>query len=153
MERGGTRLGFGAQLAGGMLVALALALPPGGASAETIFNAKIGYATVNDPQHEMGVAIGKELQKRSNGRLTYSIFPGAQLGNIPRQIEGIQLGAQEIFLSPPGFLIGLNAAFKVPDAPGMYDSIAHGHRALTHPIFRDKFLALAENKGIPNLRL
>ena len=125
-----------------------VALQPGTASAQKKFHIKIGYATVNDPQHEMGVAIGKELEKRSNGRLTYSVFPGSQLGIIPRQIEGLQLGTIEFFLTPPGFLTGVNSAFQVPDAPGMYDSIAHGHRALTHPSFRDKFLALAENKGI-----
>ncbi len=125
-----------------------VALQPGTASAQKKFHVKIGYATVNDPQHEMGIAIGKELQKRSNGRFTYSVFPGSQLGKIPRQVEGVQLGTQEFFLTPPGFLTGLNAAFQVPDAPGMYDSIAHGHRALTHPLFRDKFLALAEKKGV-----
>ena len=122
-------------------------LQPGTASAQK-FHIKIGYATVNDPQHEMGERIGKELMKRSNGRLTYSLFPASQLGKIPRQVEGIQLGTQEFFLTPPGFLTGLNAAFQVPDAPGMYDSIAHGHKVLTHPSFRDKFLALAENKGV-----
>ena len=125
-----------------------VALQPGTASAQKKFHIKIGYATVMDPQHEMGIAIGKELQKRSNGRLTYSVFPGSQLGVIPRQIEGLQLGTIEFFLTPPGFLTGVNAAFQVPDAPGMYDSISHGHRALTHPSFRDKFLALAEKKGI-----
>ncbi len=124
------------------------ALQPGTAAAQKKFHIKIGYATVADPQHEMGVAIGKELVKRSNGRFTYSVFPGSQLGKIPRQVEGVQLGTQEFFLTPPGFLTGLNAAFQVPDAPGMYDSIAHGHRALTHPSFRDKFLALAEKKGV-----
>ena len=131
------------------LVALGavIALQPGIASAQK-FHMKIGYATVNDPQHEMGIAIGKAIQKASGGRITYSTFPGSQLGIIPRQIEGLQLGTQEIFLTPPGFLTGLNAAFQVPDAPGMYDSIAHGHRTLTHPIFRDKFLALAEKKGV-----
>jgi TRAP-type C4-dicarboxylate transport system substrate-binding protein len=123
------------------------ALQPGAATAQK-FHMKIGMATVNDPQYEMGVAIGKELQKRSNGRLTFSVFPGSQLGKIPRQVEGVQLGTQEFFLTPPGFLTGLNAAFQVPDAPGMYNDIPHGHRALTHPAFRDKFLALAEKKGV-----
>ncbi len=125
-----------------------VALQPGTASAQKKFHVKIGYATVNDPQHEMGVAIGKELQKRSNGRFTYSVFPGSQLGKIPRQVEGIQLGTQELFLTPPGFLWGVNTAFMVPDAPGQYESLQHGHKALTDPLFRDRFLALAEKKGI-----
>ncbi len=124
-----------------------LALQPGTAAAQK-FHMKIGMATVNDPQYEMGVRIGEEIQKRSNGRITFSVFPASQLGKIPRQVEGLQLGTQEVFLTPPGFLTGLNAAFQVPDAPGLYDSIPHGHRVLTHPAFRDKILSLAENKGI-----
>ena len=28
----------------------------------------------------MGVRIGEEIQKRSNGRITFSVFPGSQLG-------------------------------------------------------------------------
>jgi C4-dicarboxylate-binding protein DctP len=124
-----------------------VALQPGAASAQK-FHIKIGYATVNDPQHEMGMEIGKEIQKRSNGRITYSLFPGSQLGKIPRQVEGIQLGTQEFFLTPPTFLTGVNPAFQVPDAPGLFSDKAHGHRALNHPPFRDRFLSLAEKKGI-----
>ena len=124
-----------------------LALQPGIAAAQK-FHMKIGMATVKDPQYEMGVRIGEVIKKRSNGRITFSVFPGSQLGKIPRQVEGVQLGTQEVFLTPPGFLTGLNAAFQVPDAPGLYDSIAHGHRTLTHPSFREKFLALAEKKGV-----
>ena len=125
-----------------------LALQPGTASAEKKWNVKIGFATANDPQHEMGTRICEVLKKRSNGRFTCATFPASQLGKIPRQVEALQLGTQEFFLTPPGFLTGLNQAFQVPDAPGMYDSIAHGHKVLTHPIFRDKFLGLAEKKGI-----
>ena len=39
-----------------------LALQPGTAAAQKKFHIKIGYATVNDPQHEMGVAIGADWQ-------------------------------------------------------------------------------------------
>lgn len=122
-------------------------LQPGTAVAQK-FHLKIGMATIADPQHEMGTKIGEIIKERSNGRITFSVFPASQLGKIPRQVEGLQLGTQEFFLTPPGFLTGLNAAFQVPDAPGLYDSIPHGHRALTHPEFRNKFLSLAEKKGI-----
>ena len=125
-----------------------VALQPGTASAQKKYHVKVGYATVNDPQHEMGVRICEVLRERGKGRFTCSTFPGSQLGKIPRQVEGIQLGTQEFFLTPPGFLVGLNQAFQVPDAPGMYDNLTHGHKVLTHPMFRDKFLSLAESKGV-----
>ena len=75
------------------------------------------------------------------------VFPAGQLGKIPRQIEGIQLGTQEAFNIPPGFFIGIDQAFMVTDAPGVFDDILHQHRAVNHPSFRDKFMKLAEKKG------
>jgi C4-dicarboxylate-binding protein DctP len=134
-------------LLAGVAVA-ALALQPTKAMAQKKFHVKIGMATLNDPQQRWGEKIGKELEKRSGGRLTYRVFPASQLGKIPRQVEGIQLGTQEMFLTPPGFFVGVNQAFMVPDAPGVYDSHAHAHKSLTDPAFHDTFLGLAENKGV-----
>ena len=90
----------------------------------------------------------KEIEKRTNGRIKVQIFPAAQLGTIPREIEGIQLGTQEAFHTPPGFFIGINQAFQVTDAPGLFDDLTHLHRTINHPSIREKFLRLAENKGI-----
>ena len=135
-----------AVLAGGAVAALAL--QTGTAHAQKKYYIKIGMATVNDPQERWGEKIGKELEKRSGGRLTYRVFPLSQLGKIPRQVEGIQLGTQEMFLTPPGFFVGVNQAFMVPDAPGVYDNHSHAHASLTDPEFHDTFLALAENKGV-----
>jgi TRAP-type C4-dicarboxylate transport system substrate-binding protein len=126
----------------------ALALQPTQAMAQKKWHIKIGMATLKDPQQRWGERIGKELEKRSGGRLTYRVFPASQLGKIPRQVEGIQLGTQEMFLTPPGFFVGVNQAFMVPDAPGVYDSQKHAHATLTDPEFHDTFLALAEDKGV-----
>ena len=109
---------------------------------------KIGFVTINDSQHASAKMFAAEIKKRSGGRLTARIFPAAQLGKIPRQIEGIQLGTQEAFLSPPGFFVGIDQAFQVPDAPGLFDSIPHVHRVINHPSVRGKFLTLAERAGI-----
>ncbi len=135
-----------ALLAGGAVAALAL--QTGTAHAQKKWHIKIGMATLNDPQQRWGENIGKELEKRSGGRLTYMVFPASQLGKIPRQVEGIQLGTQEMFLTPPGFFVGVNQAFMVPDAPGAILSHEHGHKTLTDPEFHDKFLGLAEHKGV-----
>jgi len=135
-----------ALLAGGAVAALAL--QTGTAYAGKKWHVKIGMATMNDPQQGWGEKIGKELEKRSGGRLTYRVFPASQLGKIPRQVEGIQLGTQEMFLTPPGFLVGLVNAFMVPDAPGLFLNSLHAHKTLTDPRFHDKFLGMAEDKGV-----
>jgi TRAP-type C4-dicarboxylate transport system substrate-binding protein len=109
---------------------------------------KIGFITINDSQHETAKWFTEEIAKRTNGAVQGRIFPAGQLGSIQRQIEGIQIGTQEIFLSPPGFFVGINPAFAAPDAPGMFESVWHQHVALNHPIVRDKFLALADQANI-----
>ena len=135
-----------ALVAGGAVAALAL--QPSTALAQKKYHMKIGMATLKDPQQAWGERIGAEVMKRTNGRVTYQVFPASQLGKIPRQVEGIQLGTQEVFLTPPGFFVGVNQAFMVPDAPGLFLSQEHGHNTLTDPEFHDTFLGLAEKKGV-----
>ena len=111
------------------------------------YTMKIGFVTINDSNHFAADWLKETLEKRSKGRLKVGVYPAAQLGTIPRQIEAIQLGTQEAFHIPPGFFIGINKAFMVTDAPGLFDDIPHQHRAVNQPKFRDKFMRLAENKG------
>lgn len=109
---------------------------------------KVGYPTTADPQHDSAVRFVNLVKERTGGEIKGRVFPTSQLGKIPRQIEGIQLGTQEVFMAPPGFLQGVNPAFQVADAPGIFKDHMHGHRSLNDPSFRDKFLMLAESKGI-----
>lgn len=109
---------------------------------------KVGYPTTADPQHDSALRFVKLVKERTNGEINGRVFPTSQLGKIPRQVEGIQLGTQEVFMAPPGFLQGVNPAFQVGDAPGLFKDHMHGHRSLNDPSFRDKFLNLAADKGI-----
>jgi len=126
----------------------AMALAPA-ASAQTVM--KIGFATINDGQHKSALWIEKEVEKRTGGSIDVQVYPAAQLGKIPRQIEGVLFGTQEAFISPPGFFKGLNPAFAAPDAPGLFDSFAHQTKTLNDPSVRDKFLGLATSKGVTGL--
>jgi C4-dicarboxylate-binding protein DctP len=109
---------------------------------------RIGMVTINDTQHQLANRFKEEIEKRLKGAIKVSVFPAAQLGKIPRQIENLKLGAQQAFVSPPGFFAGINKSFQVPDAPGVFKNFWHAHNTLTHPDFRGKFLRLAENAGI-----
>lgn len=126
---------------------LALALAPAPAPAQT-YIMKTGFATIYDAQHKSATWMKKELARTTGGRIDVRVFPASQLGKIPRQIEGIQLGTQEAFITPPGFFVGINAAMQAPDAPGLFDSFEHQYRTLNHPTVRGKFLKLAEHAGI-----
>ena len=131
-----------------ILAAAAAALAATAANAQTKHDMKCGFVTVNDSQHRSAEIFKDKIAKKTGGAVDVRIFPLAQLGTIPRQVEGIQLGTQECFISPPGFFVGLNQAFQAPDAPALFESQMHQHRSLNHPTVRDKFLALASHAGI-----
>lgn len=139
-------IGFKA-LAFSAAAAALLAWQPATATAAPI-DMKIGYPTTADPQHDSALKFVKMITKATNGRIKGRVFPTSQLGKIPRQVEGIQLGTQEVFMAPPGFLVGLNQTFQVGDAPGMFANAQHAHKSISDPAFADKFLMLAENKGV-----
>jgi len=129
------------------LCAAAIAFPGARAVAQTI-DMKIGYASVNAPEDAASKRFVEELDKKSGGRIKGRLFPGAQLGGIQRMIEGVQLGTQEAWVGPAGFLVGLHPGFSAPDAPGLFDDVEHAYRSLTDASFREKFTHLVEDKGI-----
>jgi len=128
------------------MAGLALAAP---AQAQNMM--KVGLLTINDPQHIYADRFIAEVDKRTSGRIKGKSFPAGQLGSIPREIEGLQLGTQEAFITPPGFLQGINEGFQVTDAPGMFDTIDHAYASITDPEFAPRFLGLAERSGIVGL--
>lgn len=130
----------------GALAGLAVAGMAGTAGAA--MKMKVGYGTINDPQH----AVAQELQRRfaadKEADIEVQIFPSGQIGKIPRMIEGLQFGTLEALITPPGFLVGINPAFQVPDAPGVFTGVFHAHRTLNDPAFFARFSTLAAKKGI-----
>ena len=111
------------------------------------YNMKIGMVTINDSNHFSANWMKKEIEAKSNGRIKVGVFPAAQLGKIPRQIEAIQLGTQEVFMIPPGFFIGIDKRFMVTDAPGMFKDENHATRAVNHPDFFNVFSQIGAKKG------
>ena len=130
-----------------IVIAAAASLAATAAHGKT-YDMKCGFVTVNDSQHRSAEIFRDKVAEKTGGAVDVRIFPLAQLGTIPRQVEGIQLGTQECFISPPGFFVGLNQAFQAPDAPALFESQMHQHRTLNHPTVRGKFLALASHAGI-----
>lgn len=133
-------------------VVAALASTALGAQAQTI-EMKLGFVTINDSQHEGAKLFAEEIAKKTSGAIQVKIFPAGQLGNIARQIEGLQLGTQEAFMTPPGFMVGIAPAFQAADAAGLFESNWHHHKSLNHPPLRDKLLALPEKANITGVYL
>jgi C4-dicarboxylate-binding protein DctP len=114
---------------------------------------KCALATVNDVQHEWCKRYGDRLEKRSNGAIKSQVFPAGQLGSIPRMLEGIQLGTIEAFTVPPDFFVGVDPRFQILTAPFLFTDMDHAYRVLNDRDFADRYLAMAERKGIMGVSL
>jgi TRAP-type C4-dicarboxylate transport system substrate-binding protein len=129
---------------GAAVAVLALSAPAGAQPIQM----KLGTATVAGDQNFWMAGVKEGLEKRAAGRIEAKLFPGDQLGAIPRQIEGLQLGTQECWVGPPGFVKGIEPRFQVMDALGLFRDTRHAHKTVTDPEFRDMFLGLAREKGL-----
>jgi len=136
----------------GLATVITSALTPLAAPAQPIAF-KCATATLNDVQHEWCKRFGARLEQRTGGRIKPQVFPASQLGSIPRMIEGVQLGTIESWIGPPEFMVGVDARFQILTAPYLFDSMDHGHRVINDRQFVDKFLVLAEGKGIRGVSL
>jgi C4-dicarboxylate-binding protein DctP len=135
------------------LVLPALGAPLDGASAQAQHTLKIAAVTVRDPVHMVMDEFKRRIEERSSGRIEARVFPASQLGDISRLLEGLQLGTIESVVSAAGFYQVMHPAFQVGDAPGLFRDMHHAHRVMTDPAFRDRFLALAEPKGVMGLTI
>ena len=137
-----------------LLSALALAVATASmpASAQE-FTMKIGLATINAGQHEWAKRYASRINSKSQGRIKAQVYPASQLGSIPRQIEGVQLGTQEMYIGPPAFFVGINPGFQVLSAPGVFQSVDHLVNTINEPNFRSAFLAQGEAKGVKGISL
>ncbi len=131
-----------------LLLTLLWSVPPASVAAGEGSTMKIGFATINDPQHEWAKRYKARLEQRTGGRLAVTLFPASQLGSIPRMIEGVQLGTIEAYFGPPDFLVGIDPRFQVLTAPFLFENMDHAFRVIHDADFLDKFLGLAEGKGI-----
>ena len=91
-----------------VLVAAAFAATPALAAD---FTMKIGFATMNDIQHQWANWYREGVEAASRGRIEVKLFPRGQLGTIASQVEGLQLGTVEAVTTPADFFAGLDPRF------------------------------------------
>jgi TRAP-type transport system periplasmic protein len=112
------------------------------------FTMKFGTATVNEPQHEYIKLYKEEVEKASGGRIKVEIYPQSQLGPIPRQIEGLQLGTIEAFIGPADFYVGVDKRYGVFSAPILFRDRKNAAATLADPELNKAILALGADKGL-----
>jgi len=81
---------------------------------------KIGTATINETQHQFIKFYKEELERASAGRIEVQIYPASQLGPIPREIEGVELGNIQGYVGPVDFFVGVDPRFGVFSTPMLF---------------------------------
>ena len=125
-------------------LALGAALPAAAAD----FTMKIGFATMNDIQHQWGTWMKEGVEARSNARIEVKLFPRNQLGTIASQIEGTQLGTIEAFTSPADFFAGVDPRFGTFSIPVLFKDMSHAEKVLLDPALNKEILGLGADKNV-----
>jgi TRAP-type C4-dicarboxylate transport system substrate-binding protein len=124
----------------------------GAAVAQTV-QMKITTTTAGGEANVWMERFKDRVEKRGAGRIRITLYPSSQLGSIPQMIEGMQIGAIEAAVLPPGFLKGVDSRLQVSDTPGAFEDARHAHRTLTDPAFRETFLSLPESRAIKGISI
>ncbi|HXQ50169.1 MAG TPA: TRAP transporter substrate-binding protein [Stellaceae bacterium] len=133
-------------------IALALGLAAAPASAAE-FVMKFGIATVNDSQHHFANIYKEALEKASGGRIEVQVYPASQLGAIPVEIQGVQIGSIQAFMGPVDFFTGIDQRFSVFSAPMLFRDEANAAAAVHDPALEEATLKIAEPKGLVGMAM
>jgi TRAP-type C4-dicarboxylate transport system substrate-binding protein len=142
----------------GMLAAaaaLALLTLAGPASAAD-FVMKFGTATMNETQHQFIKFYKEEVEKASGGRIEVQIYPASQLGPIPAEVQGVQLGTVQGYIGPVDFFVGVDPRFGVFSTPMLFKDDANAAATVRDPSIEKAMFDLAAPKrmvGIATLSL
>jgi TRAP-type C4-dicarboxylate transport system substrate-binding protein len=138
----------GASVAFAAAMALAGWTAPASAQTASPITMKLSTATVNDTQTEWLNRFAAAVEKDSGGRIKGEVYANSQLGSIPRQIEGTQFNAIQVWCGPPEFLVGVDERYEALSAPGEFTSRAQYNKSIQDPAIRDLVLGLGANKGL-----
>lgn len=112
------------------------------------FTMKVGFATMNDIQHQWGTWMKESIEARSKGRITVNLFPRNQLGTIASQIEGLQLGTVEAFTAPADFFAGIDPRFGTFSIPMLFKDMNHAEKVLLNPELNREILTFGANRNL-----
>jgi TRAP-type C4-dicarboxylate transport system substrate-binding protein len=126
-----------------------VALDARGVAAQAVM--KIGSATINDTQHHWMNLLQEAMARRAGSRLKVEVYPASQLGTIPRQVEGVQLGTIEAFNGPPDFYVGVDPRYMVLGAPGLFNDLDHAFRTVQDPEFFRHYMSIGDSKNMKGI--
>jgi len=120
------------------------------AAAQTVL--RVGHIlSESHPTHIALVAMAKELQARSDGKLTLEVFANGVLGTHLEQINQVRTGALAMSLVPGiSPFQGLDGRLGVEEIPFLFASRDAAYAALDGP-FGEKIVEILQDKGLHTL--
>src|ERR1700751_5838355 len=107
MNFNASRILTGQSFVSRLLLALTITITIGTARAQDkTYVMKITAPTQNASPDTYARNYAAAIEKESRGRIKAEVYPASQLGSIPRQIAGTQLGAIQCAVIPPAFFVG-----------------------------------------------
>ncbi len=129
-----------------ILAALLVTAKPAAAAAQYVM--KFGTATMNETQHQYIKFYKEALEKASGGRIEVQIYPNSQLGPIPREIEGVQLGSIQAYIGPVDFFVGVDPRYGVFSSPMLFKDDANAAATIHDPALEKQMLDIVGTKNM-----
>ncbi len=134
-----------------ILLAAIVSVQAGGSAEAAEYVMKFGTATINETQHQFIKFYKDALEKASGGRIEVQIYPASQLGPIPREIEGVQLGTIQGYIGPVDFYVGIEPRYGVFSTPMLFRDEAHVAATIHDPEMQSLILSLVKPKRMVGL--
>ena len=128
--------------------AACLLVAAGIVTAQPVITMKMAHLTVKSGQDHWAETLKAAIEKRAPGRMKIEIYPGGQLGSPSGMTQGVQLGSIEFIQNTPEFMTGIDPRLDAFTAPGVFDGIAHAHRAMHDPEVVKTLWPMFEPKGM-----
>ena len=112
------------------------------------FVMKFGTATMNETQHQYIKFYKEALEAASRGRIEVQIYPNSQLGPIPREIEGVQLGSIQAYIGPVDFFVGVDPRYGVFSSPMLFKDDANAAATVHDEALEKAMLGLVAAKNM-----
>src|SRR5690348_10543010 len=112
------------------------------------FVMKFGTATMNETQHQYLKFYKEALEQASKGRIEVQVYPNSQLGPIPREIEGVQLGTIQAYLGPVDFFVGVDPRYGVFSSPMLFRDEPQATATIHDPELEKSMLDLVASKNM-----
>ncbi|MHA2938036.1 TRAP transporter substrate-binding protein [Vibrio sp. RC27] len=129
-------------------LSMAIALLLSGAASAADFNFTFAHVLIDEtPNGQAAIAFAKEVNEKSDGRISVTVLPAAQLGGDVEIIEQLQMNMVQIAIPPTATLGNFEPRVQILDLPFLLPSEDKMKKVLDGPAGR-KILDTLDGHGM-----